>query len=158
MTSDSTLDETRTLGQALDGLKFAMVGTGPSWECRPLTLSGHEDDLLHFLVSASAEWVQELPALNAPATATFSDPARNIYVGLKGAARLSREPELIDRVWNAEAAGFFDGKDDPELRVLTIVIASGQWWDSPGGALGHLLALARAVVDQEPSHEGAVIP
>ena len=54
--------DVRTLDEALDGLRFAMVTTQTKHglSARPITLLGTDGGRLHFLVSKSADWVQEL--------------------------------------------------------------------------------------------------
>lgn len=60
--TDST-DTDRTLSDLLDGLRFAMVGTADgtgTWKARPLALAHHDGDVLSFLVSVEADWVEAL--------------------------------------------------------------------------------------------------
>ena len=67
----------KTLDDALDGLRFAMVATADAdgtWKSRPLALAGQQDAVLSFLVSTTAEWVSSLEATGSPTTVTFSDP------------------------------------------------------------------------------------
>ncbi len=58
-------DNDRTLHDALDGLRFAMVATADSsgtWTSRPLALAGSDGSVLSFLVSVDADWVAALEA------------------------------------------------------------------------------------------------
>ena len=81
----------KTLSDALDGHRFAMVATadatGPeagTWKSRPLALAGQDGGVLSFLVGVDAEWVESLEQEGSPATVTFADPGRNSYVALQG--------------------------------------------------------------------------
>lgn len=158
MTATDASTESRSLTEALDGLHFAMVGTadGDVWKSRPLTLAGLEGSTMHFLVSADADWVQALEADGSPCTATFSDPNKNDYVALQGSARVLQDQLLIEALWSPEAGAYFAGADDPNLRVLAVEVAYGEYWDSPGGTVGRLLALAKAAAGAEAGKEGTI--
>lgn len=158
MTATDTNTEARSLTEALEHLHFAMVGTpdGELWKSRPLTLAGIEGSTLHFLVSNDADWVQSIGGASAPCTATFSDPSKNDYVALQGDARVLQDQRLIDALWTPEAGAYFEGKDDPNIRVLAVDVAYGEYWDSPGGTMGRLLAMAKAAAGAEAGKEGPI--
>ncbi|WP_344608950.1 pyridoxamine 5'-phosphate oxidase family protein [Sporichthya brevicatena] len=158
MTATDTKAESRSLSAAVEKLRFAMVGTpdGDVWKSRPLTLAGLEGSTLHFLVAADTDWVQALGNGKAPCTTTFSDPSKNDYVALQGSARVLHDRALIESLWSAPAGAYFDGKDDPDIRVLAVDVDYGEYWDSPGGAIGRLLAVTKAAAGAESGSEGPV--
>ena len=109
----------KTLHDALDGLRFAMVATADqdgTWKSRPLALAHEEGGVLSFLVGVDAEWVASLEQEGSPTTVTFSDPGKNTYVALQGSARTLDDRERIAELWNPGAAAYFDGKYDPKVR------------------------------------------
>ena len=141
----------KTLDDVLDGLRFAMVGTadpdsGGQWRSRPLALAGKDGSVVRFLVSVDADWVDGLEREGSPATVTFSDPGKNTYVALQGEARTRDDRALIAELWNVGAASYFEGKDDPKVRVLEVAVAYGEFWDGPDGRLGQVLAMAKAAL------------
>lgn len=158
MTGSDTTTEARSLEEALEHLHFAMVGTpdGQLWKSRPLTLAGIEGSTLHFLVSNDADWVRSIGRTTTPCTATFSDPGRNDYVALQGDARVLQDQRLIEALRRPEAGAYFEGKDDPDIRVLAVDVAYGEYWDSPAGTMGRLLAMAKAAAGAEAGKEGPV--
>ncbi len=157
----------RSLSDALDGLRFAMVATadttGPeagTWKARPLALAGEEGGTLSFLVAVDAEWVAALEAAGSPTTVTFSDPGKNTYVALQGTARTADDRARIAALWNAGAASYFEGPEDPKVRVLDVAVHYGEFWDSPSGRLGQLLTLASAAIGRghDLGEQGSVQP
>lgn len=150
----------QSLTDALDGLRFAMVGTldprTNQWASRPLALAEQDGEVLRFLVSTEATWVSDLDGQGSPSGVTFSDPGKNTYVGLQGTAHVRNDRGTIDRVWNPGAAAWFDGKDDPTVRVLEVTVASGEYWDGPSGRLGSAIALVRAALGDDPGTEGSI--
>lgn len=158
MTDTDTRTEARTLDDALDGLHFAMVGTadGDLWKSRPLTLAGRTGSTLHFLVSAEADWVQALDGAGSPSTVTFSETQKNVYVALQGKAHAFRDEALIRTLWNPGAQAYFDEVEDPTIRVLAVTVEYGEYWDSPSGRIGRLLAMAKAAAGGDPGKEGPI--
>ena len=154
-------DSSRSLSDAVDGLRFAMVATaGPAdvWQSRPLALAGQDGDRLSFLVSVDADWVGALESAGSPTTVTFSDPGKNTYVALEGSARTADDRERIAALWNPGAAAYFEGKDDPSVRVLDVTVSRGEFWDGPSGRIGSLLQLASAALGRDVGSEGSVTP
>ena len=131
---------TRTLDQALDGHRFAMVTTtsGGDMTSRPLTLLEHEGSALRFLVSRSAPWAGDLMG-GSPVNASFAAPDDSSYVSLSGRGTLSQDRALIDRLWNPAAGVYFDGKDDPDIAVLEVDVDGGEWWDGPSSKVGQAI-------------------
>ena len=158
MTPTNTATESRPLDDVLQNLRFAMVGTsdGGTWKSRPSTLADQSGATLHFLVSADADWVQPLERAGSPTTVTFSDPHKNEYVSLQGQARAFRDQALIEKLWSAGAEAYFRDAKDPAIRVLEVNVEYGEYWDSPSGVVGRLLAMTRAVSGMEPGREGPV--
>ncbi len=152
---------TRTLSEALDGLRFAMVATEDAtsgqWRARPLAVAAADGSVLSFLVSVGADWVEGMPDGGAPTTVTLSDPGKNAYVALQGQARLSQDRARIAELWNVGAASWFDGQDDPQVRVLSITVDHGEFWDGPSGRVGQLLQMAKAAAGLETGEQGDVV-
>ena len=153
----------KTLDEALDGLRFAMVATADAdgtWKARPLALAGQEGPVLSFLVSVEAEWVASLEAGGSPTTVTFSDPRANAYVALQGSARTADDRARVAELWNPGAAAWFDGEDDPQVRVLDVTVAYGEHWDGPSGRIGQLVQMASAALGRgdDVGDQGRVLP
>lgn len=155
-----TADTDRPLSDVLDGLVFAMVATadsGGTWRARPLALADQTRDVLSFLVSVEADWVEALDAAGSPTTVTFSDPAKNSYVAVQGTARLLNDRARIADLWNPGAAAYFDGADDPQVRLLEVSVAYGEYWDGPTGRVGSLLQLGLKALGKETGEQGDVV-
>lgn len=153
------MTKTKTLHDAISGLRFAMVTTTEPLSTRPLTLAEESEETLRFLVSSEADWV---PALSAASTiasgseaqVSLSDPKGNTYVALHGTAHVSSDRNTIQRLWSPGADVYFDGVDDPTIAVLEIEVESGEYWDGPSGVIGQSIALFRAALSDDPSKSG----
>ena len=155
-----TTDTARPLSDVLDGLHIAMVATADdtgTWRARPLSLAGHQGDVLSFLVSVEADWVSGLDELGSPTTVTFSDPSRNTYVALQGTAHLLDDRHRVAELWNPGAAAYFGGVDDPQGRLLEVTVQHGEYWDGPHGRVGAMLQLAANALGKETGEQGDVV-
>lgn len=158
--SQKSTDTDRTLSDVLDGLNFAMVATADdtgTWRARPLSLAGQQGDVLSFLVSVQADWVEALEVGGSPTTVTFSDPSKNTYVAVQGSARTADDRARIAELWNPGAAAYFEGPEDPQVRVLDVDVAYGEYWDGPHGRVGALLQLAARALGKETGTQGDVV-
>jgi general stress protein 26 len=152
---------TRTLDDLLDGFLFAMVATvdGGRISSRPLTLLEHEGSTLRFMISASAPWSEQISGA-AQVHAAFADTRDETYVAVEGIGRLSRDQATIERLWNPAASAFFEGPDDPDIRVLEIEATGGEWWDGPSSRIGQAISLLRTKLGGSPpeGEHGVIAP
>jgi general stress protein 26 len=117
-----------------------------------MTIAGVAADRLDLLVDTTTEWTSAVAAGKATTHVTLSDVRANKFVALNGTATVSRDRTEVERLWNPGAALFFEGKDDPKLAVLHFQVGGGQYWDSPNGRIGSLIAMVKAAVG---GHEDA---
>ncbi len=155
-----TADTDRTLSDVLEGLNVAMVATADddgAWRARPLSLADQARDVLSFLVSVEADWVKALDATGSPTTVTVSDPVKNTYVAVQGSARVLDDRIRVGELWNPGAAAYFDGADDPQVRLLEVSVEYGEYWDGPHGRVGSMLQLAAKALGKETGEQGDVV-
>ncbi len=145
-----TQETPRTLDEAIDGLRFAMVAVeAPDGiSARPLTLLECESPTLRFLVSKSAEWASD-KTTDFAVNASFADPGKEQYAAVEGRGRIVTDRSLIERLWNPAAGVYFDGKDDPDIGVLEITATGGEYWDGPSTKVGQALSMVLTKVRGE---------
>jgi general stress protein 26 len=56
------------------------------------------------------------------------------YVSISGDAFVSNDREKIHELWNVYAQAWFDGPDDPAIRLVRVVPHDAQYWETPGKA------------------------
>lgn len=134
---------TRPLSDVLSDFRFAMLVTADG-TARPLTVQEVDGDTVRFLVDVEAPWTSA--ASGARVTLALADPKGNAFASVTGTSRLTQDRATVDRLYDVAADAFFEGKDDPRLRVLEVDATEGEWWDGPSGRLGSALAIAKAHV------------
>ncbi len=131
----ATQEQTETITKLIEGAKIALVTTvGAHGELvsRPLAVQDREfDGDLYFFTqdpSPKTEQVRANPHVNV-ALQTGND-----FLSIAGTASLTRDPALIDQLWNPHAEAWFEnGKDDPTVALLKVHAETAEYWtiDSP---------------------------
>ena len=84
----------------------------------------------------------------------FSHPGKQHYVSVSGRAQIVRDRQSISEKWSEPMRTWFpEGRDDPELTLLRVHPETGEYWDSPSGAVMYLYGYAKAVLTGEPPKE-----
>lgn len=155
------MSDAKPLDDLVDaGDVLMLTTTQPDLAARPVTVAAVEDGLLRFLVSAEAAWVSPLTRTHdtSPSPVGLSLVERGSYVTLSGYAAAEQDADLASRLWSPAAKAFFTGPDDPDLRVLTVEVLRGEWWDTPATGVGRVVALAAALVTDDSSATGSSGP
>jgi general stress protein 26 len=146
--------KSRSLSDVTSDFRFAMLVTATSGavSSRPLTVLETEGQTLRFLIDAEARWATA--ADGQPVHLAFADPKSNAFASVTGTGRVVADRALIERLYGPEADVFFEGKDDPRVRVLEVTATEGEWWDGPSGRVGEAVAMVRAKVTGDPDKVG----
>lgn len=136
------------------GMLVTRAGNG-DLRARPMHLArAEEDGTLHFATDAESAKADEIHA-NPEVNVAFQGD--NEYLSLSGRAELVDDRELIDELYSpAWKVWFPRGKDDPDLRILTVSARRGEYWDVSGtGRVRYLWEAGKALVrGQEMEHTG----
>lgn len=128
------MDEHRKFHELAADYKTAILVTvapDGSLHARPMEVARLESDgRAYFSTAIDSPKIAEL-TLNAQAVATFQNEKQ--FATLSGTVSLSRDPALVDALWQDEWLVWFPaGKHDPRLSIL---ILDGEWaeyWDRAG--------------------------
>jgi Pyridoxamine 5'-phosphate oxidase like len=71
------------------------------------------------------------------------------FACLRGAIRQSDNSEMLDELWNAVAAAWFTGRDDPDLLLLEMSLRDGEVWSATDSRFQFGLEIARANLDRD---------
>ena len=102
------------------------------------------DPHIYFLTHQSSRKVTQLALRPRVGLSIVSG---NCYLVVAGSVELSRDPELIGRLWNPTYRAWFpDGKDDRDASVVRVVVERIDYWEPPGSRIVRLVQAARAVL------------
>ena len=145
------------LGDLIEGVEVAMLTTHAadgSMVSRPLqTLEFDSSGDLVFFTAADSRKLDELAA-NPDVNLAYANPEKQVYVSVRGTARVGRDRATIDALWSPVQKVFFTGKDDPNLVVLRVRVRDAAYWESAGNFVARALDFARGMMSHEPRDLG----
>lgn len=148
----------RKLGELIEGIEVAMLTTHAadgSMVSRPLqTLEFDAGGELVFFTAVGSRKVDELSA-NHDVNIAYANPEKQVYVSVRGTARIDRDRATIDALWSPVQKIFFPaGKDDPSLVVLRVRVRDAAYWESAGNFIARALDFASGMLSKEPRDLG----
>ncbi|MGI8654311.1 MAG: pyridoxamine 5'-phosphate oxidase family protein [Pyrinomonadaceae bacterium] len=148
----------RKLGEMIKEIKFAMLTTAEpdgTLRSRPMATQATEfNGELWFFTAASAPKVDEIEQ-DHHVNLSYAAPDKNLYVSVSGKARMVRDKQKAEELWNpAYKAWFPKGLDDPDLALLKVSATQAEYWDSSSSAVVHLVGFVKALATGERYHPG----
>jgi general stress protein 26 len=109
-----------------------------------LPLFVQKDPAIYFLTHQSSRKVMQLTARPQVGLTMIS---ANCYFVVAGSAHISRDPELIRRLWSPTYRAWFpDGKDDREATVIRVAVERLDYWEPPSSPLIRVVQAVKAVL------------
>ena len=91
--------------------------------------------------------LEEHPEVNV----TYSDPGKDSYVSISGAARVVEDLERKKAMWNTAAQAWFPGgPTDPNLALVAVLVAEAEYWDVKSNQAVQIFKMAKAAITGEP--------
>jgi general stress protein 26 len=142
---------------------LATVESSGALRSRPLvTLQLDAAGRLWFFTSGSAPKIEEI-VHHGQVNLSYSDPDKQDYVSISGAAEVVRDPVRMRALWSPSLVRWFPrGLEEPDLALLCVHVEQAEYWDAPDTPMQRLFGLARALAtgDARPpgEHEKVVGP
>lgn len=113
---------------------------------RPMTTQKTPfDGTLWFFTSRDAEAahdIQRAPNVNLAYASTGSES----YLSVTGSAEVVEDRAKAQELWNPILKAWFEGPDDPMLRLIRVDVEHAEYWDTPGGKVASLFALVKGAI------------
>lgn len=147
-------DELEKVYDLIEGIDFAMLTTAQpdgSLRSRPMATQRVErDGELWFFTGLDSGKVHEIDHEHH-VNLSYADPDHNRYVSISGLARITRDREKAASLWSAPMKAWFpQGLDDPNLAMISVRIASAEYWDAPSSTMVQLYGMAKSMITGEP--------
>lgn len=141
--------------ELLDSFDDAMLVTQAEdgrLRARPMRIAERQDDCaLVFVTSWESGKVDEI---REESQVNVNLQGGGKYLSLSGTAVLNRDKQKIAELWNKTWEVWFpEGKDDPEITLIRVVPAEGEYWDmSDVQGLKFLIQAGKAWLSGEKLH------
>ena len=153
-TRRESIEKLKSLTESID---FCMLTTvnGGQLRSRPMsTQELGEDGDLWFFTSDKTHKVDEIEMDNRVNVA-YSKPDDNVYVSVSGRAKLIKDREKIEELWNPILKAWFpEGLDDPTLSLLKISVEEAEYWDSSSSTIVQIVGFVKALVTGKSADSG----
>jgi general stress protein 26 len=73
------------------------------------------------------------------------------FVVVYGGAEASDDRETIREIWSAFDKAWWDGPDDPRIRLITVTPDRAEYWESPGKLISYADMLVSAATGKQPN-------
>jgi len=150
MANDTDLERVWGL---IDRIGFCMLASRDGNDIRSRPMSAQvrpADNAIYFLTDVNNHKDDEIKSYPEICLA-FADAGDQKYVSLSGRAEISNDRALIEELWSIPAKAWWDGPDDPSIRVLKFTPKDAQYWDSPGTVASYISMVAAAFTDARPA-------
>lgn len=142
--SDTQLDR---VWEIMEDVAVCMVTThaGGKMRSRPMhALPERDENAIYFVTDTRGAKDDEIAA--APDVClSFADIGDNTYLSITGDAEIIRDSAKAEELWSSEAQAWWPrGPQDPSVRVLRVVPAQAEYWDTRGNSITVALKLMAA--------------
>ena len=131
--------------------RVVMLGA-PGIAPRPMTAIAEDDRApLWFFTSSETDLGRQLETSGVDAMASFTAKDHALFAMISGRLVADNDRAVIDRLWNPFIAAWFEGKDDPKLRLLRMDAADAHVWLNENS----LLAGVKLLLGADPKRDYA---
>lgn len=126
---------------------------------RPMGLQGKPEEfngVLWFFADDRSRTVSEI-STRSKVDLILQCDKESAYVQLVGSGRVMKDRAKMEELYTPLLKTWFtEGLDDPHIVLIRFEAERGNFWDSPGGKLQVLAALAKSLVTGTPGQGGEV--
>jgi general stress protein 26 len=144
-------DEARKkIAELVKGIHICMMTTvreDGSMSARPMALQDKPfEGSMWFLTRVTSDKVDEIRN-DQHILLVFADTSDSKYVTLRGRAQVNQDKAKIHELWNdLYKAWFPKGEHDPDIAVLRVDVADGDYWEASGMKVVMLAKYAMAAM------------
>jgi general stress protein 26 len=153
----TTTNDIQELHKHLEGIRYTMFTTRfeGGMRSRPMTTIETEEgsDRLLFLGNDGSELLADI-ATDPHVNLAYADNDGAKYVSVSGTATSRDDRATVKELWNPILNAWWDGPEDPAIRVIEVRIEAAEYWAGPGSRLVRLVGIAAAVMTGDEYDEG----
>lgn len=123
---------------------------------RPMTVQEvDEEGRIWFISSSESHNVDEIRENNR-VQLYFSNTGKYEFLYVLGEASLHTDMALIEKYWTDIANAWFDGKNDPRVRIVSVKPVDAYYWDTRDSKLVSLVKIGFAAITGKKMEDGGI--
>ena len=142
----------------IENIPFALLVTkaGARLDARPMAATARQHDGRIYILANKGEDTDEQIQSDAEVILSFQKGATHVVV--HGLAVPSSDQAKIADIWTAFDKAWWDGPQDPRIRLIVVTPGRAEYWESPGKVIAYADMLLAAATGKRPStgEHGAV--
>ncbi len=150
-------NERKKLWELIKDVRFTMISHQTETQdihSQPMTMLNsekmNESENLYFILKDSNDIVKAVTAGRNQLGLSFAKPSDDIYVSISAHGVITQDRILIEELWNPWAENWFEGKDDPSVRVLIAQAISAEYWNVTDNKVTHMLKVLKGNITGNP--------
>lgn len=135
----------------IEKIPFALLVTksGEHLDARPMATAVRPKEGRIYILANKGEASDEQVQSNAEVVLSFQKGAS--YVVVHGTAVPSSDTAKIADIWTAFDKAWWDGPDDPRIRLISVTPGRAEYWESPGKLISYADMLLSAATGKRPN-------
>lgn len=125
-------------------VRAAMLSIG---DARHVPMSPYPDadeKAIWFITAQGTDLVDAVSKAPAAASLIVTGDG-DLHARVEGTAHLETDRNKLEQLWNPIASSWFDGIDDPDIRLIRVVPNEAEVWATPG-SLGFMVQIAKSKI------------
>lgn len=155
------IEHVKDLMQHFDSVMMITHSLNGKLHARPMHIAEiSPQGILRFATSLVSPKIKEISA-DDQINLLFQKSSR--FLSLEGTAKIEKNSKLIDQLWSETWRVWFpEGKDDPNIGIISVVPKHAEFWDSSGArGIAYVFEAAKAYVQgkqpgEDPKLHGKV--
>jgi general stress protein 26 len=117
---------------------------------RPMSSHARQDEnVIYFLTDVRGHKDQEIEA-DDRVCLSYAKPSDGKFLAVTGRAKLLNDRDLIRDLWDKDAEAYWQGADDPDVRVIAVTPEDAQFWEGPHGVVAVVQMVVAAATAMPP--------
>ncbi len=130
-------------------MALLVTNDGDRLDARPMAATAKKDEGAIYILANKGEDSDR--QIQADSNVILSFQKGVSFVVVHGSASASDDRAKIKELWNAFDKAWWDGPDDPRIRLLAITPTKAEYWASPGKLIAYADMLVSAATGKKPS-------
>jgi general stress protein 26 len=148
--SDQSIKSPDDVWELIEDIAMALLVTrdGDAIDARPMAATAKKDEgAIYILANRGEDSDQEIQA-NSEVVLSFQKGVT--FVVMYGEGHASNDRAKIKELWTAFDKAWWDGPEDPRIRLLTVTPGRAEYWESPGKLVAYADMLLAAATGKKP--------
>lgn len=130
-------------------MALLVTNNGDRLDARPMAATAKESEGAIYILANKGEDSDRQIQADGEVILSFQKGVS--FVVVHGRARASDDRAKIRELWSAFDKAWWDGPEDPRIRLLAVAPSSAEYWESPGKLVAYADMLVSAATGKKPS-------